>query len=100
MADLSLLLCQGTNTCCRLKVLLFPGVPPPLHAMLQNGLETRLLELLQLQSPDVKFLPHSMCSDESGVPFYFFAPKVRLSRDTGAPTCISYILCRFEFGDD
>lgn len=55
------------------------AIPPPLHSTLQNGLELRLLELLQLQSPKVKFLasPSDCLVNQKGVPFYFFAPKVR-----------------------
>ena len=48
----------------------------PLLANLQKGLENRLLELLRLQRPPEKLLTRRPLAPSSGVPFYFFAPKV------------------------
>ena len=51
------------------------GVSPPLRVMMQKGLEQRLLELLQLQSPNVQLLTQRPTAQLQGTPFYFFAPK-------------------------
>ena len=51
------------------------GVSPPLRVMMQKGLEQRLLELLQLQSPNVQLLTQRPKAQLQGTPFYFFAPK-------------------------
>lgn len=51
------------------------GVSPPLRVMMHRGLEQRLLELLQLQSPNVQLLTQRPTAQLQGTPFYFFAPK-------------------------
>lgn len=51
------------------------GVSPPLRVMMHRGLEQRLLELLQLQSPNVQLLTQRPTARLQGTPFYFFASK-------------------------
>ena len=67
------------------------GVWPPLRVMMHRGLEQRLLELLQLQSPNVQLLTQRPTAQLQGTPFYFFAPKAETTiRWTHGPNMLVF----------